>query len=299
MLTRRGGCPHPPASFLPVPDSRRPGGHKGRPYAEARSAREQAGRCGQKVNCPRGAREAALGRRPLRVHDQNRSDSGAPQPVAALPKRVQRRHFQVWGESAGGRQAKHRCAPLPYSPMGVRGRSPGGFLPLFAGEKGPGGTMTSPSLRRATWKKRHPRPGGRPQGPPLQSAAACRCSLRSMLTRRGGACPRPPLSSPPQTPAVRAAMRAAPTENGWLPLLPRSTLTRRGGCPHPPASFVPASGFGRAATRSAPTCVPARILLYSNQLFHTGGVFCGIHPPVRRSAGLCRPAAPADAHARP
>ena len=28
-------------------------------------ARHNAGRCGQKVNCPRGAREAALGRRPL------------------------------------------------------------------------------------------------------------------------------------------------------------------------------------------------------------------------------------------
>ena len=100
------------------------------------------------------------------------------------------------------------------------------------------------------------RPAGRPQGPPLQRTAGCRCS-------------------------------------------PVSTLTRRGGCPPPPTSFVPASGFGQAATRSAPTCVPARILLYSNQLFHTGGVFCGIHPPVRRSAGLCRPAAPADAHARP
>ena len=51
---------------------------------------------------------------------------------------------------------------------------------------------------------------------------------------------RPPLSSPPQTPAVRAATRAAPTENGWLPLLPRSTLTRRGGaCPRPPLLFPP------------------------------------------------------------
>ena len=30
------------------------------------SARHKTGRCGQKVNCPRGAREAALGRRPLR-----------------------------------------------------------------------------------------------------------------------------------------------------------------------------------------------------------------------------------------
>ena len=48
-----------------------------------------------------------------------------------------------------------------------------------------------------------------------------RCSPRSTLTRRGGACPRPPLSFPPQAPASRAATRAAPTENGWLPLLPR------------------------------------------------------------------------------
>ena len=72
------------------------------------------------------------------------------------------------------------------------------------------------------------RPAGRPQGPPLQSAVAFRCSPRSMLTRRGGACPRPPLSSPPQTPAVRAAIRAAPTENGWLPLLPSSNA-------HPPS----------------------------------------------------------------
>ena len=31
-LTRRGGCPHPPASFVPVPGSGQPGGHKGRPY---------------------------------------------------------------------------------------------------------------------------------------------------------------------------------------------------------------------------------------------------------------------------
>ena len=33
---------------------------------EGAPARHKAGRCGQKVNCPRGAREAALGRRPLR-----------------------------------------------------------------------------------------------------------------------------------------------------------------------------------------------------------------------------------------
>ena len=32
---------------------------------EGAPARHKAGRCGQKVNCPRGAREAALGRRPL------------------------------------------------------------------------------------------------------------------------------------------------------------------------------------------------------------------------------------------
>ena len=38
--------------------------------AEARSAREQAGRCGQKVNCPKGARETALGHRPLRPWSQ-------------------------------------------------------------------------------------------------------------------------------------------------------------------------------------------------------------------------------------
>ena len=33
---------------------------------EGAPAWHKAGRCGQKVNCPRGAREAALGRRPLR-----------------------------------------------------------------------------------------------------------------------------------------------------------------------------------------------------------------------------------------
>ncbi len=33
---------------------------------EGASAWNKTGRCGQKVNCPRGAREAALGRRPLR-----------------------------------------------------------------------------------------------------------------------------------------------------------------------------------------------------------------------------------------
>mgnify|MGYP001779216294 CR=1 FL=1 len=55
----RGGCPHPPA-----------GGHKGRPYRVC-----AAGRCGQKVNCPAGAREAALGRRPL--HDAG--NGGRPQ----------------------------------------------------------------------------------------------------------------------------------------------------------------------------------------------------------------------------
>ena len=33
-------------------------------HMEDAPARHNAGRCGQKVNCPRGAREAALGRRP-------------------------------------------------------------------------------------------------------------------------------------------------------------------------------------------------------------------------------------------
>ena len=47
-----------------------------------------------------------------------------------------------------------------------------------------------------------------------------RCSPRSTLTRRGGACPRPPLSFPPQAPASRAATRAAPTKRGCFPLLP-------------------------------------------------------------------------------
>ena len=66
----------------------------------------------------------------------------------------------------------------------------------------------------------------------------------------------------------------------------------RGGCPHPPTSFVPASGFGQAATRSAPTCVPARILLYSNQLFHTGGVFLWDPPPCTTLCGPLPPSGP-------
>ena len=113
------------------------------------------------MNCPGGAREAALGRRPLRVHGQNHGNSGPPQSVAALPRRVQRRRFQVRrgisrGPSGEASMRAGRCgqqllsglaAIVPRTaarPHGVLGHSPGGFSPLFAGEKGPAGGMTSP-----------------------------------------------------------------------------------------------------------------------------------------------------------
>ena len=134
---------------------------------------------------------------------------------------------------------------------------------------------------------------GRPYRERLVAAAP-----RSMLTRMGGACPRPPLSSPPQTPAVRAATRAAPTENGWLPLLPRSTLTRRGGaCPRPPLLFPPQASDRRL--RGPLPLVSPPGFCYTQTNFSTLEAFLWDPPPVRRSAGLCRPAAPADAHARP
>ena len=124
-------------------------------------------------------------------------------------------------------------------------------------------------------------------------ALASRAATRAAPTKRGrfplllvqcsrevggGACPRPPpSSSPPQTPRRPGGHKAAP-ENGWLPLLPRSTLTRKSGCPHPP-TFVP---WARLRTGGyevrALLCVPARILPYSNQLFHTEAFFVGIHP---------------------
>ena len=62
-----------------VEEGREPGYHGGRPQGPpptavrpTRSMTESgnAGRCGQKVNCPKGARETALGHRPLRPWSQ-------------------------------------------------------------------------------------------------------------------------------------------------------------------------------------------------------------------------------------
>ena len=66
------GKEHPPPAHLGAGELRTPwtafGVHGGGPLflSEIGVRPGGAGRCGQKVNCPRGAREAALGRRPLR-----------------------------------------------------------------------------------------------------------------------------------------------------------------------------------------------------------------------------------------
>ena len=65
------GKEHPPPAHLGAGELRTPwtafGVHGGGPLflSEIGVRPGGAGRCGQKVNCPRGAREAALGRRPL------------------------------------------------------------------------------------------------------------------------------------------------------------------------------------------------------------------------------------------
>ena len=66
------GIPRPDPSFPPLSSARKRGRRRHDKKADTKMvsmegapARHKAGRCGQRVNCPRGAREAAMGRRPL------------------------------------------------------------------------------------------------------------------------------------------------------------------------------------------------------------------------------------------
>ena len=105
------------------------------------------------------------------------------------------------------------------------------------------------------------RPAGRPQGPPLQRTAGCRCSPVSTFTRRGG-CPHPPASFVPVPGSGQpGGHKGRPYRERLVAAAPPFQRSHVGAGAHtrPPLSFPSQAPASRAATRAAPTkrgCFP-------------------------------------------